>query len=165
MLLSVDREPMQILSPKLHLVKQIPLPKPNSELLLSPSYINCLKSSDPNKYYLILTGKKLLYSLEIEFTDHSQENEDSPENPLFTSLSIQYKITNHQKKGKKSKSFSAGVMLNESSALVGGFEGSLLVLDMRERYLAKLNKIHLDAIHHIQKINTTGVEEGTRINY
>jgi hypothetical protein len=157
---------MQILSPELKLVKQIPIPKPNSELLLSPSYISCVASSEPNKYCLILTGKKILYSLEIKFYDYSESNENSSKNQeLEDSISIQYKITNHQKKGKKSKSFSAGLMLNENSALVGGFEGSLLVLDMRERYLAKLNKVHLDAIHHLQKINSSELDQGILLTY
>jgi outer membrane protein assembly factor BamB len=152
---------MQILSPQLQLVKQIPIPRPNTEALSSPSYISCLSSKDPHYYSFILTGKKLLYSLEIEFYEYPQtDGKETDEKPIETSMTIQYKLQNFQKKGKKSQSYSAGLMINDNSVLVGDFEGALLILDKREKYLVKLNEIHLDAVHHLQKINAAEFDKG-----
>lgn len=145
---------MKLFSPQLTLLRQIPIVRPNSEVFLSPSYISCASAAQSESYTLVLTGRKLLYSLEIEFDTRVCSTDPSPSgDPSEPFPRIQWRLTNFQKKGKKCASFSAGLALDQNSVLVGGFDGTLLILDMREKYLVKLNKIHLDAVHHLQKVD------------
>lgn len=151
---------MKLISPELKLVQQIPILRPNSEVFLSPSYISNVDSQPADAFTLILAGKKLLYSLEIEFGPSPNPNEALYESLASKNLQkIQWRLTNFQKKSKKSVSFSACLAINENSVLVGGFDGTLSILDMREKFIAKLNKIHLDAVHHLQKVQNSGTNQ------
>ena len=145
---------MKLFSPNLVLVQQIPIKKPNSELFLSPSYISCLKSDNNSKFIFMLTGKKLLSSLEIKFIENENQTENYIDNTEKLPY-IKYKLYNHQTKGMRSKSYSASLMINENSSFIGGYDGSLSLLDKREKELNIINMIHLDAIHHFQNLKSS----------
>lgn len=100
-------------------------------------------------YELIVTGKKLLYKIRLEFSQQTLLMGESKSESKH--LAIRHRTTNHQLKGKRARGFSAGLIVDECTSLVGGFDGSLLLVDKRKGPLTQVNKIHLDAVHHLQR--------------
>jgi hypothetical protein len=157
--MSFDKHPIKIFSPDKFLVKQIPIFKPNSEALLSPSHMHSIESPEKNSFEVILSGKKLLCTLYIKFAEKLCRFEDGEDESKH--LSIECRFVNHQRKGVKARSFSAGIILDSRRSIIGDFEGSLYMLDKETKDITKVNKVHLDAVHHLQKLHEVNPSQST----
>ena len=146
---SVDKQPIKILSPENKLVNLLEIKKANSELYLSPSYMEIFEQKEDGKFQIILAGRKLLGILSLEFV--------KDENSKIVKIFQNYKSV--QNPWKRLDDFSAGMPISENGWLIGKFDGKMMVFDSRQKNLEQFSHLHLDAIHQFQKLKNSSMEE------